>query len=421
MQIVAVCDVNRESAGYWEGKVGGREPARRLVEEYYAKHRRDGDLSRLLAPRAISASSSAAPTSTPSKSARPTTGTRSWSIEACKAEEGHLLPEAALAHDRRRPGDVVGGQPVACRLSDRQPAAIGPAVSPGLRARSQRANRRSDQSARRHAGRSNRLRQDRRPQKARAGARRVSTTTAGSARRPMPHTPRPAATSTSAGSTTTPAETSPTGAATTPTAPVGHGNRDDRPGRDSQRQGASSLPTRSGTPPPNITSRPIYENGIPMIVSNQEKMGVTFEGTKGKIYVNRGTLEAEPASILDSKIGAGRHPSLHERRPLPQLHRLRDITRAHRGTGRSRSPLHHHLPPGQHRHAVEPPEAALGPAHRADHRRRRGVQNAQSPLPLALDACNRLSRRSVGHPSNPAAVRRAVGSPVDAMSTDNCD
>ena len=40
-----------------------------------------------------------------------------------------------------------------------------------------------------------------------------------------------------------------------------------------------------------------------MIVSNNEKMGVTFEGTEGKIYVNRGKLEAEPAAILDSKIG----------------------------------------------------------------------------------------------------------------------
>src|SRR3954465_6088013 len=33
----AVCDVNRESAGYWDGKVGGREPARRLVDGHYAK------------------------------------------------------------------------------------------------------------------------------------------------------------------------------------------------------------------------------------------------------------------------------------------------------------------------------------------------------------------------------------------------
>src|SRR5687767_2713469 len=38
VQIVAVCDVNKESLGYWEGKLGGREPAKRLVEEHYAKN-----------------------------------------------------------------------------------------------------------------------------------------------------------------------------------------------------------------------------------------------------------------------------------------------------------------------------------------------------------------------------------------------
>ncbi len=47
----------------------------------------------------------------------------------------------------------------------------------------------------------------------------------------------------------------------------------------------------------------VYENGVTMVISNKEKMGVTFEGTKGKIYVNRGKLEAEPKSLLDSKIG----------------------------------------------------------------------------------------------------------------------
>src|SRR5262245_35448579 len=36
VQVVAVCDVNRESAGYWEGATGGREPARRIVEKRYA-------------------------------------------------------------------------------------------------------------------------------------------------------------------------------------------------------------------------------------------------------------------------------------------------------------------------------------------------------------------------------------------------
>jgi len=42
VQIVAVCDVNRESQGYWEGKLGGREPARRLVEEHYAEPKPSG-------------------------------------------------------------------------------------------------------------------------------------------------------------------------------------------------------------------------------------------------------------------------------------------------------------------------------------------------------------------------------------------
>src|SRR3954454_3477699 len=42
VQIVAVCDVNKESAGYWDGKVGGCEPARRLVEEAYARSRPSG-------------------------------------------------------------------------------------------------------------------------------------------------------------------------------------------------------------------------------------------------------------------------------------------------------------------------------------------------------------------------------------------
>ncbi len=50
VQVVAVCDVNREGPGYiswnWDkgsaSNVAGREPARRLVEERYAKARRSG-------------------------------------------------------------------------------------------------------------------------------------------------------------------------------------------------------------------------------------------------------------------------------------------------------------------------------------------------------------------------------------------
>ena len=42
VQVVAVCDVNRESPGYWNGAVAGREPARRLVEETYAAQKTSG-------------------------------------------------------------------------------------------------------------------------------------------------------------------------------------------------------------------------------------------------------------------------------------------------------------------------------------------------------------------------------------------
>jgi predicted dehydrogenase len=50
IQVVAVCDVNRESGGYlswnWsqgkEQRLGGREPARRAVDEYYGQQQRSG-------------------------------------------------------------------------------------------------------------------------------------------------------------------------------------------------------------------------------------------------------------------------------------------------------------------------------------------------------------------------------------------
>ena len=151
----------------------------------------------------------------------------------------------------------------------------------------------------------------------------------------------------------------------------------------------------------------VYENGVTMIISNKEKMGVTFEGTKGKIYVNRGKLEAEPKSLLDSKIGPERDSPLQERRPLPQLHRLRDLARADGRAGRGRPPLDHDLPPGQHRHAAEPRKAALGPADRADHRRRRGSQDAEPALSCSVGVGRDLieiswtsgPRSSAGHES----------------------
>ena len=47
----------------------------------------------------------------------------------------------------------------------------------------------------------------------------------------------------------------------------------------------------------------IYQNGVKLIVSNKERGGVTFEGSDGSVWVNRGAIEANPKSLLDSVIG----------------------------------------------------------------------------------------------------------------------
>ncbi len=42
VQVVAVCDVNRISPGYWDGAVAGREPARAYVDWHYGREVRSG-------------------------------------------------------------------------------------------------------------------------------------------------------------------------------------------------------------------------------------------------------------------------------------------------------------------------------------------------------------------------------------------
>ena len=83
VQIVAVCDVNRESAGYWDGKVGGRDPARRLVDEHYAGKgssethhacETTADFREILGRRI----------SMPSKFVPPIIGTRSWLLKRAR-------------------------------------------------------------------------------------------------------------------------------------------------------------------------------------------------------------------------------------------------------------------------------------------------------------------------------------------------
>ncbi len=46
----------------------------------------------------------------------------------------------------------------------------------------------------------------------------------------------------------------------------------------------------------------VFKTGVKMIVSNRERGGVTFEGEKGSVWANRGRHDANPKSILESKI-----------------------------------------------------------------------------------------------------------------------
>lgn len=47
----------------------------------------------------------------------------------------------------------------------------------------------------------------------------------------------------------------------------------------------------------------LYANGVKMIISNKERFGVTFEGTEGSLWSSRGNHEASDPAILNSVIG----------------------------------------------------------------------------------------------------------------------
>ncbi len=46
-----------------------------------------------------------------------------------------------------------------------------------------------------------------------------------------------------------------------------------------------------------------YESGVKLIISNRERGGVTFQGSEGSVWANRGRHDATPKSILEEKIG----------------------------------------------------------------------------------------------------------------------
>lgn len=301
VQIVAVCDVNRESTGYWNGGVAGREPARRLVEGHYAKNKPSGeykgcdayvDFRDVLAREDIDA------------------------VEVCTPDHWHAIPviEACKAGK-----DVYCQKPLSLTIAEGR--AMCNAVKKYDRIFQTGSQQRSDPNFRRACelvlnGRIGKLHTVRvglpggRPDFGKTGDRK-----------------RP--------------EKAPEGfeydrwlgpAPEAPYAPArchvnfrwiydysggqvtdwgGHHPDCAQWGLGTERTGPIEIRAAQAKFEPDplwntateFYFEAIYENGVKMIVSNREKMGVRFEGSEGWVTADRGRHDASDKKILDSKIG----------------------------------------------------------------------------------------------------------------------
>jgi len=303
VRVIAVCDVNRESPGYWEGKIGGREPARRLVEAHYAQQRRSGhyrgcdacvDYREILGRDDIDV------------------------VEVCTPDHWHAIPVLAACQAKK---DIYCQKPLSLTVAEGR--AMSYAVSKSGVVFQTGSQQRSDWRFRRACelvrnGRIGELK------RARVGlpAGRIDYTKAGVSKtlQPVPKGfeydfwlgPAPDA----------------------PYAPArchinfrwiydysggqvtdwgGHHPDCAQWGMGTELTGPIAIRNAKGTFPPDplwntateYSFEAVYENGVTMLISDKNPMGVTFEGTEGRIYVDRGKLEAEPKSLLDSKIGPG--------------------------------------------------------------------------------------------------------------------
>jgi predicted dehydrogenase len=304
VQIIAVCDVNRESTGYWNGAVGGREPGRKLVEKYYANKAPTGgykgcdahlDFRELLARRDIDAVQIVTPDH--------------WHaiqvVEACKAGK-----------------DIYCQKPLAVTIGEGR--AMADAVRRHGRILQTGSQQRSDRNFR-HAcelvrnGRIGKLHTVRcglpggHPDFGKTGDRRNPEPVPEGFNYDMWLGPAPLA----------------------PYAPArchvnfrwnldysggqvtdwgGHHPDIAQWGMGTERTGPVAIQNARGTFPPrselwNTATEYyfecVYANGVKVIISDKNEMGVTFEGTEGKVFVTRGKYRTEPASLWESQIGPG--------------------------------------------------------------------------------------------------------------------
>jgi predicted dehydrogenase len=301
VQIVAVCDLNRESAGYWDGAVAGREPGRRLVEQHYARKAPSGsyqgcdacvDFRELLARKDIDA------------------------VLISTPDHWHAIPVVEAA---RAGKDIYCQKPLSLTIAEGR--AMSDAVRKYNRVFQTGSQQRSDSNFRRACelvrnGRIGKLH----TVKVGLPAGRPDFGKTGHRKKPEPVPdgfeydfwlgPAPEA----------------------PYAPArchvnfrwiydysggmvtdwgGHHPDCAHWGMNVERTGPVEIRNAKGVFPPDelwntateFYFECVYRNGVTMIVSNKVRGGVTFEASEGTVWANRGRYEAEPDTLHKAVIG----------------------------------------------------------------------------------------------------------------------
>jgi len=301
VQVIAVCDVNKESAGYWNGGVAGREPARLLVEKSYAQKAPTGsykgcatyeDFRVMLARKEIDAVLIALP------------------------DHWHAIAAISAAIAGK---DIYGQKPLALTIAEGR--AMSNAVTKHKRVFQTGSQQRSDPNFRRACelvrnGRIGKLETVKvglpggRPDFRKTGERKKPE--------PVPEVfdynfwlgPAPDA----------------------PYAPArchvnfrwiydysggqvtdwgGHHPDCAQWGMGTEQTGPIEIRNAKGVFPPDELWNTateyyfecFYKNGVKMIISDKLRGGVTFEGTEGSVWANRGAYETTPKSLSDTIIG----------------------------------------------------------------------------------------------------------------------
>ncbi len=301
VQVIAVCDVNRESPGYWNGTVRGRAVLKRVVEERYADRRASGqfsgcdeyvDFRELLARDDLD------------------------TVEVCTPDHWHAVPVIQAC---KRGKDIYCQKPLSLTVAEGRAMAdavrrYGVVFQTGSQQRSDGNFRRAAELVRN--GRIGKLQRVEcglpggRPDFGRTGDRKQPE--------PVPEGfdydfwlgPAPEA-------AYAPARCHVnfrwvfdySGGQLTDWG--GHHPDCAQWGMGTERTGPVEIREAKGEFPPDPVwntateyyFEAVYANGVVMAISNRLRGGVTWIGSEGSVWANRGRHDADPKSILDEQIG----------------------------------------------------------------------------------------------------------------------